>query len=472
MTYKSASIFAVILALAGLTAPNGVAVAETRAVPDNRAQIQLSYAPLVKNVAPAVVNIFTRTEVRERRVSPLFDDPFFRRFFGDRLPGGSRKHTQSSLGSGVIVDGDGLVVTNYHVIEGADEIRVVLNDRREFVANVLQEDERADLAVLKIDTEGADIPIAQLAPEDSIEVGDLVIAIGNPFGVGQTVTSGIISALARSRPGLSDFGVFIQTDAAINPGNSGGALVDMQGRVVGVNTAIYSKSGGSLGIGFAIPASLVARMVDAARSGGRVVRPWLGAEGQEVTADMGAALGLTPPRGVLLDDVNPSGPLAQAGLRQGDVVLAVDGHDIGDPLELRFRVSTKVIGGAARFDYWRDGKELHANAKLVAPPEEPPRETTLIRTDSPLSGAEIANLSPAVKEEYGFNIHGDGVVVLDVRPRGFARQLGIRPGDVIEQINGKDVARVGDVVDATDSPANRWRIVVRRGQRRLALQVG
>ncbi len=258
-----------ITAFIALHFVSSVASAETRSVPSTQAEVQLSFAPLVQRVAPAVVNIFTRTIVRERRVSPLFNDPFFRQFFSDRFPGGrTREREESSLGSGVIVDRSGIIVTNRHVIEGADQIRVVLNDRREFEAEVLQEDERSDLAVLRINTEGSTIPSAILAPEDTIQVGDLVIAIGNPFGVGQTVTSGIVSALARSRRGLTDFGVFIQTDAAINPGNSGGALVDMRGRVVGVNTAIYSKSGGSLGIGFAIPSSLVTRMVQAAKDGG------------------------------------------------------------------------------------------------------------------------------------------------------------------------------------------------------------
>lgn len=465
-------VIAFIAALAAAVTSAGGVAAQTRAVPETRSQVQLSFAPLVRDVAPAVVNIFTRARVRERRVSPLFDDPFFRRFFGNRLPGAPRQREQSSLGSGVIVGGDGLIVTNQHVIEGADEILVVLNDRREFVATVVQADDRSDLAILKIEPAGDRIPTVELAPPDSVQVGDLVLAIGNPFGVGQTVTSGIVSALARSRPGLTDFGVFIQTDAAINPGNSGGALVDMSGRVVGVNTAIYSNSGGSLGIGFAIPASLVARMVDAARTGGRVVRPWLGAHGQEVTADIGAAIGLTPPRGVLLDSVDPSGPLARAGLRQGDVVLEVDDRPVGDPLELRFRVSTKEIGETAKLDYWRNGKALQVNARLEAPPEDPPRNITVLSTESPLAGAEIANLSPAVKEEYGLNIQGLGVVVLDVQPGAFARRLGIRPGDVIEEINGDIVLQVKDAVAYTETRTRRWRIVVRRGERRIALRVG
>ena len=472
MKLNMLSILAGALAAIGAFAQINDSAAQTRTTPSSRAQVQLSFAPLVRDVAPAVVNIFTRTTVRQRRVSPLFDDPFFRRFFGNRAPGGRRERQQSSLGSGVIVDASGLIVTNHHVIEGADEIRVVLNDRREFVAQVIQADERSDLAVLKVDTNGAVIPAVALAQPDSIQVGDLVLAIGNPFGVGQTVTSGIVSALARSRPGLTDFGVFIQTDAAINPGNSGGALVDMSGRVVGVNTAIYSNSGGSLGIGFAIPASLVSRMVEAAKTGGRVVRPWLGAQGQEVTADIGAAIGLSPPRGVLLDSVDPSAPLAKAGLRQGDVVLAVDGRSVGDPLELRFHVSTKEIGSSASFDFWRDGETFRASARLLAPPEDPPRNTTTVDTGSPLDGAKIANLSPALKEELGLNIEGSGVVVLDVNRRGFARRLGIRPGDIIENINGTDVHTVRDTLRKVQRRLNRWQIIVKRGDRRLALEVG
>lgn len=459
------------LAAIGLTSPLA-AIAETRVAPDSREQIQLSFAPLVRKAAPTVVNVFTRTEVRARRAPALFDDPFFRRFFGDRIPGAPQRRSESSLGSGVIVSSDGIIVTNRHVIEGADEIRVVLNDRREFEATLVQADERSDLAVLKIDPGDAELPIAELAPGDSVAVGDLVLAIGNPFGVGQTVTSGIISALARSRPGLTDFGVFLQTDAAINPGNSGGALIDMKGRVVGVNTAIYSNSGGSLGIGFAIPSSLVTRMVDAARSGERIVRPWLGATGQEVTAEIGSAIGLTPPRGVLLDTVDPSGPLARAGLRRGDVVLGVDGRPVGDPLELRFRVSTKEIGATAALDFWRNGSALQATARLEAPPENPPRNVTTMTTDSPLAGAEIANLSPAVKEEYGLDIQGLGVVVLRIAPRGFARRLGLRPGDIIERINDEIVLQVRDAVSAAQEGASRWRIVVRRGERRVSLRAG
>ncbi len=449
----------------------GQADAQSRAVPQSNAEIQLSFSPLVKRVAPAVVNIFTRTTVRERRASPLFDDPFFRRFFGDRYPGGARERSESSLGSGVIVSGEGMVVTNMHVIEGADEIRVVLNDRRKFAAEVVQADERSDLAVLRIDPNGQSLPVAELGPSERIEVGDLVLAIGNPFGVGQTVTSGIVSALARSRPGLTDFGVFIQTDAAINPGNSGGALVDMQGRVIGVNTAIYSRSGGSMGIGFAIPSSLVRRMVEAARTGGRVVRPWLGAQGQEMTADLARAIGLSPPSGVLLDSVDLAGPLGRAGIRQGDVVLAIDGRMIRDPVELRFRISTKQIGDQSEIDLWRRGKPFTASIRLEAPPETVPRDQVTLNTGSPLDGVEVANLSPAVKEEYGLNVEGDGVVVLDVKGRSFARRLGLRPGDVIVEVNDASVASVRDLLEVAGKRLRRWRFVVRRGDKMHVLNV-
>ena len=267
--------FAIVLALGLTVSLASNALAEKR-TPSSKEQVMLSYAPLVKKAAPAVVNIYTRKVVRTRSYSPLFDDPFFRRFFGDTLrgvPAPTRKRVQNSLGSGVIVDGSGTVVTNHHVIAGADDVTVVLADRREFDAKIIGSDERTDLAVLKIDTAGEVLPSLKFRDSDDIEVGDLVLAIGNPFGVGQTVTSGIVSAIARTNVGISDLGSFIQTDASINPGNSGGALVTMDGRLVGINSAIYSKGGGSVGIGFAIPANMVRTVIDGLLGGGKLVRP-------------------------------------------------------------------------------------------------------------------------------------------------------------------------------------------------------
>lgn len=251
-------VLALAWAAAGQLAAVQPAAAGTRVVPDSRAEIQLSFAPLVKRVAPAVVNIYTRRTV-ETRASPLFSDPFFQQFFGDRfMPPGfggpTQRRVQNSLGSGVLVAADGLVVTNHHVIDGSDQITVVLADRREFEATLLGSDERTDLAILRIDARGEALPYLTLGNSDELEVGDLVLAIGNPFGVGQTVTSGIVSALSRTAiPGAGEYRAFIQTDAAVNPGNSGGALVTMDGALVGINTAIFSRSGGSHGIGFAIP---------------------------------------------------------------------------------------------------------------------------------------------------------------------------------------------------------------------------
>ena len=260
-------------------------------------QLQLSYAPVVKRVAPAVVNVYAAKVVRTQ--NPFFQDPIFRRFFG--VPGGGINQVQRSLGSGVIVDPSGLIVTNVHVIDGATEIKVALSDKREFEAQVVLKDKRSDLAVLRIKDGKARFPSLQFANSDALQVGDVVLAIGNPFGVGQTVTHGIVSALARTDVGTNDYQFFIQTDAAINPGNSGGALVDLDGRLVGINSAIFSRSGGSQGIGFAIPANMVRVVVASAEHGGKAVeRPWLGAKLQAVTSDIADSLGLSRPTGALV----------------------------------------------------------------------------------------------------------------------------------------------------------------------------
>ncbi|MGB7259478.1 MAG: trypsin-like peptidase domain-containing protein, partial [Pseudolabrys sp.] len=285
-------IFAAFLA-AILTA--GSASAQDRSLP-GAADLRVSYAPIVQHVSPAVVNVYAAKVVQNR--NPLFDDPIFRRFFG--VPGGGSQ-VQRSLGSGVIVDASGLVVTNVHVIEGADEVKVSLADKREFEATLVLKDPRSDLAILRIKDAHERFPFLEFANSDALQVGDVVLAVGNPFGVGQTVTHGIISALARTQVGITDYQFFIQTDAAINPGNSGGALVDMSGRLVGINTAIFSRSGGSQGVGFAIPANMVRVVVASARGGGHAVkRPWLGAKLQAVTGDLAESLGLKRPTGALV----------------------------------------------------------------------------------------------------------------------------------------------------------------------------
>ncbi|MCQ3943433.1 MAG: serine protease, partial [Alphaproteobacteria bacterium] len=285
------------------------ASAQERRAPANAAELTMSYAPIVKRVAPAVVNVYAARVVENR--NPLLDDPIFRRFFGQGIP---REQVSRSLGSGVIVDAAGLVMTNNHVIEGATEIKVSLADKREFEAEIVLKDPRTDLAVLRIKDSGERFPALTFADSDDVQVGDIVLAVGNPFGVGQTVTHGIVSAVARTQVGITDYQFFIQTDAAINPGNSGGALVDSGGRLVGINTAIFSRSGGSQGIGFAIPSNMVNVVAASARSGGSAVqRPWRGAKLQLVTPDIAESLGIKRPHGALVAGISANGPAARAG---------------------------------------------------------------------------------------------------------------------------------------------------------------
>jgi len=437
-----------------------------QAVPESRAQIALSFAPVVRQAAPAVVNIYSRRLVQERRIPRLFDDPMFRHFFGAPHPmARQRERVENSLGSGVIVRAEGVILTNRHVIEGADEITVVLHDRREFDATLVGTDERSDLAVLRIDPRGEALPALPLGDSDALQVGDLVLAIGNPFGVGQTVTMGIVSALARTNVGISDYRSFIQTDAAINPGNSGGALVDMAGRLVGINTAIYSKSGGSVGIGFAVPASMAGLVVDSLLAGGPVRRPWLGLDGQTVNADIARSLGLPRPMGVLLSEVRPEGPAAAAGLKRGDVVLAFDGHEITDEEALRYRIGVSPVGGRATLSIWRDGRARDIAVALRPPPETPPRNETRLDGRHPLDGALVANLNPALAEDLDLP-HGQGaVVILEVGRGSLASRYGMRAGDVVRSVNGRTPADVVALARLMRSSGPPWDMeIVREGR--------
>lgn len=450
------------------------AYAEQRVVPESAQQVQLSFAPIVKQAAPAVTNIFAKRVVRSDVRSPLFNDPFLRRFLGDdffgrRLP---RERMQNTLGSGVLVRSDGVIVTNNHVIENTTEIRVVLSDRREFDAEVILADPQTDLAVLKIDPGAEELPVLDFADSDGVEVGDLVLAIGNPFGVGQTVTSGIVSATSRTQAGVSDYQFFIQTDAAINPGNSGGALVATDGRLVGVNTAIFSRSGGSIGIGFAIPANMVQRVVESALGGAAVVRPWLGASGQPVTRDIAQTLGLDRPIGILISNIYPGGPAEEGGLRIGDVILKVGGWEIFDPQSLRYRVATGKVGAVAEMEVWRDGATRSLQVPLKPAPEDPPRELTRLSGDHPLTGVTIANLSPAYAEELGLSPGLIGVIIANLPPRSPAYRLGLKQGDIVLGITGEEVKRVGDVVRLTSQPRDVWHMRIRRGGRVISMRVG
>ncbi len=450
--------------------------AETfREIPTSRAQVQFSYAPIVKSAAPAVVNIYTRKVVKERAFSPFMDDPFFQHFFGGGLPQGmTRERLENALGSGVIVRPEGLIVTSRHVIAGADEITVVLADRREFEASVVTADERSDLAVLRIKTKGEALPFVPLKDSDEAEVGDIVLAIGNPFGVGQTVTSGIVSATARTGLDINDLNYFIQTDAAINPGNSGGALVTMDGKLVGINTAIFSKSGGHMGLGFAVPSNMVRAILAGVESGGRkIARPWTGIEGQEVTQEVASSLGLEKPTGFLVNKLHGASPAVKAGLKVGDVIVGVGGRPVEDSAAFAYRVATMTPGTQTEVEVFRSGQKIRIILPLIAPPEVPAREETLIEGRNPLSGAKIANLSPAVAEEYGLRDAERGVVIVSVRPGSPAARLGLDKGDRVEAVGAAKTASVKEVRAALEQPAGRgWRLVLNRGGQRLNLYVG
>ena len=446
------------------------AEAQDQTVPGNREQIQMSFAPLVKKVAPAVVSISTKRVITQR-VSPFASDPFFDRFFGQNFGGGlTRKRVQGALGSGVIVEADGLVVTNAHVIRGAEEITVVLADGREFDAKAVLTDEPSDLALLRVDAGGEALPHVTLESSEKLEVGDLVLAIGNPFGVGQTVTSGIVSAVARSNLNINDFNFFIQTDAAINPGNSGGALVAMDGGVIGINTAIFSKTGGSLGIGFSIPSEMVASVIAAEKSGQSgdrgIVRAWTGIVAQKVTPDIAESLGLKTPHGVLIADMHPASPAKKAGLQTGDVVLAVNGKPVREPADMKFRMATVPLGSEAEFEVLRKEKTVTLHVAAIAPPDDPPREETLLSGNHPLSGATVANINPTVAVELGLGGEESGVVVVSVDRRGQAVRI-VSPGEIIIGVNGMEIKDVGNLQKALKrgSVNGVWQIVLSSGGR-------
>ena len=435
-------------------------------VPDSPAQIQFSFAPLVRQAAPAVVNIYARRVVAARQ-SPFRRDPFFERFFRDFAA--PRPRVQNSLGSGVILSADGVAVSNYHVVGDATEIRVVLNDRREFAARVLLADEESDLAILQLD--GArDMPHLDLRDSENVQVGELVLAIGNPFGVGQTVSSGIVSGLARSGTATgSARGYFLQTDAPINPGNSGGALIDVAGRLIGVNTSILTRSGGSNGIGFAIPSNLVAQFVEQARAGRDAFqRPWAGVVGQPVTADLADGLGMSVPGGVVLSQLHPASPFAEAGLRPGDVILAVDGKDVNTPAEVIYHMAVRGVGRSVVIDRLRDGAADRVTVALIDPPELPPRDALTVPRSAPLAGMRIANANPALITELSLPPNLSGVIVTDPGPVG--ARLGLQAGDRLIAINDREIARPADVPLALAAASRNLTLLAERGGRRLSFR--
>jgi Do/DeqQ family serine protease len=443
--------------------PDAPLAVPSRLPPSNFATLKMSFAPIVKRAAPAVVNVYSTRTVRTQV------DPFWSLFGGGM--GVPQNRVEASLGSGVIVREDGVIVTNNHVIEGGQQLRVVLADRREFPAHVLLADAKADLAVLKIDVGADKLPVLPIEDRNDTQVGDLVLAIGDPFGVGQTVTNGIVSGIARTDVGQSDFGVYIQTDAAINPGNSGGPLVDVNGNLIGLNTFILSRSGSSSGVGFAIPAALVRRVVESAVGGRHTLqRPWLGVRATAVTADSARALGLDRPQGVLVSDVYPGSAAAHAGIEVGDLILAIDGQPVSDQASLNYLIATHRAGDVVPIALRQHGAARTVSVRIETAPEVPARDPRTLTGQNPLGGASLVNLSPAVADQYGVDPFLKGPLVTAVG-EGIAARAGFQPGDIIRAVNGRPTNTVAELAAAL-AAANSWSMVIQRGDQQLTVQFG
>jgi len=417
-------------------------------------------APMLKEVTPAVVNISTRSHVRIQQ-NPLFNDPFFRRFFN--IPDTPREQVRQSLGSGVIVDArNGYILTNHHVIRDADEITVTLFDKRQFEAEVVGKDPAADLAVIRIDARG--LRELEMADSDTLQVGDFVVAIGNPFGLEQTVTSGIVSALGRSGLGIEGYENFIQTDASINPGNSGGALVDLDGRLVGINTAIVGPSGGNVGIGFAIPSNMARSIMDQLIEYGEVRRGRLGVLAQDVTPDLARALELDSGRGAVITQVMEGTAADKAGLKVGDVVVAINGKPVYSSAQLRNAIGLMRIGERVDLDIIRDGRRRIVHARIAAPEKTSAEDAGLTRM---LSGAYLGMIDP------GHPLAGrvEGVQVIDVKRGSPAARAGLRPGDIIVSVNRQAVKTVDDVRRAAEKSGRGILLNIRRGNSALFLVI-
>ncbi len=435
-----------------------------------------NFVPVVKAVMPAVVNVSTTRVVKGAQggdIQPFMDDPFFRQFFGEeffrhfQIP---RDRRENSLGSGVIVSNDGYIVTNNHVVAKADEIKVLLSDKREFKGKVIGADPKSDVAVIKI--EGKDLPTIPWGDSDKLEVGEYVLAIGNPFGLNQTVTMGIVSAVGRANVGIADYEDFIQTDAAINPGNSGGALVNARGELVGINTAIFSRSGGYMGIGFAVPANMTRTVMQSLIKNGKVVRGWLGVSIQPVTPEIAKQFGLKESRGALVNEVIADSPAIAAGIKNGDIITSFNGKAIDSPAMLRNVVAATSVGKTVKVELLRDKKAQTVEVKVTEQPKDVQRAGNESAgeegKDSALAGLEVRNLNAEIARQLGLPPGTAGVVVAGIADGSAAGEAGIEEGDVVVEINRKPVRNVNDyrkVAEKLGKNDGVLLLVIRRGGR-------
>jgi serine protease Do len=413
------------------------------------APLSSSYAPVIKGVLPEVVSISSSKIVRQTEsTQPFSNDPAFRQFFGDQAPGleQPQPEREQGLGSGVIIGTNGYILTNNHVVDGATDIKVDLRDRREFQAHVVGRDVKTDIAVLKIDANN--LPAIPMGDSSKVQVGDLVFAVGDPFGVGQTVTMGIVSATGRANLGIEEYEDFIQTDAPINPGNSGGALIDARGELIGLNTAILSRSGGSQGIGFAIPVNLARHDMDEIVANGHVIRGWLGATIQDVTPSMAKAFGMETPGGVLVADVSPNSPAAEAGLKPGDIVMSMNGQPIADSSSLRLQVSESAPGTSIPMTVRRDSSTINVTAKLRELATDAGKTPAAAAGDQVERGIQVEELTPALRQQLQLSNEAHGVVVAQLDPSSMAAAAGLKEGDLVEEVDHHAVTTTSEFEQA------------------------
>lgn len=435
---------------------------------ENMFGLRTSFAETVKTASPAVVNIFTEKQVASNnKVNPFSNDPFFNRYMSGNMEGHIKKRIERSLGSGVVVTEDGYIVTNYHVISNASSIRVVFNDNKEYAAEFIAADKNTDIAVMRIileEDQEATFDFVGFADSDAVEIGDIVLVLGNPYGVGQSVSMGIVSATGRSK-GTGHYENLIQTDAAINPGNSGGALVDSEGKLVGVSTAIYSKSGGSQGIGFAIPANSVRVTLNSVLTTGKITRPWFGANGQDISTALAKQLELSKPTGVLINEIVPASPAEKSNLEIGDIILNFAGHNIENMGQLNARVASSFVGEVYELGVWREGKNYITEIMLGALPDRRIDEQYTVRGSNPLDGFTFEPLSPSLSDDLHMPLNSEGIIVVATPSKKGFGMVDLIEGDILVSVNKKSIITIKDLQTAVSRRPQNWQIIYKRGDK-------